>query len=245
MKRTGAFALMGWAIFCAGCAADPYAGYDLGPARAVVSGCVDAMGGLKRWQSVKPIRAEAVVTVHDEAGIARVNKQEQVIDLGAGRIEASARLPDSVWAARVNDNGKARFEAEGFTIPEGVATLQIKALKTILHRVRGPLNLLGGSERAAGARRVRIDGMDLIRVAVQGSRADIAAYYFDAQTCLLTLATAGADEPGGEGTVTRYTYRMLDNGMAFPERISVHKIGRHVLIGDEPVLEVGYRNVRF
>ena len=61
----------------------------------------------------------------------------------------------------------------------------------------------------------------------------------------MRLVTAGADAPGGKGTVTVYSYRMLPNGMAFPMRISVMKIGEHVLIGDEPVLEVDYREVNF
>lgn len=45
--------------------------------------------------------------------------------------------------------------------------------------------------------------------------------------------------------MTVYSYRVAPNGMAFPSRISVMKIGRHVLIGNAPVLEVEYRQVRF
>ena len=73
----------------------------------------------------------------------------------------------------------------------------------------------------------------------------MAAYYFNAETSLLRFATAGGDQPGGDGTVTVYSYRVASNGMAFPAKISVMRIGQHVLIGDRPVLEVEYRQVRF
>lgn len=245
MGRIAVFGAVGCSLFAMGCAPGSYTGLGLGSAEPVVTGCIDAMGGLKRWQSVGPIHAQAVVTVYDEAGTADVGKQDQVIDLRAGTIEATSRLPDVEWTARVTEAGGVSFRAKGPAVPAAVRARQVDALKMILHRVRGPLNLCGHGERAGGARRVRVDGMDLIRVPVQGGRANIAAYYFDAHTCLLRLASAGADAPGGEGTVTRYSYRTRPDGLSFPERISVFKIGRHVLIGDEPVLEVNYHKVSF
>ncbi|KPK85967.1 MAG: hypothetical protein AMJ81_02270 [Phycisphaerae bacterium SM23_33] len=211
----------------------------------MVSGCIGAMGGLERWQSVGPIRAQAVVIVYDEVGTADVSKQDQVIDLRAGTIRASARLPETEWTAKVTEAGGVSFKSKGPAVPAAVRARHVAALKMILHRVRGPLNLCGRGERARGAQPVRVDGMDLIRVPAQDGRGGIAAYYFDAQSCLLRLVTAGADAPGGEGTVTRYSYRTMANGLAFPERISVFRIGRHVLVGDEPVLEVNYHEVSF
>jgi hypothetical protein len=120
----------------------------------------------------------------------------------------------------------------------------ISALRIILHRLRGPLNLYWRGEQAVAAQPLRLEGMDLVRVPVRNSRAGVAAYYFDARTHLLKLATAGADAPGGEGTVTVYTYRRLPGGLAFPSRLAVYRIGRNVLVGDQPVLEVDYQSVR-
>ena len=62
---------------------------------------------------------------------------------------------------------------------------------------------------------------------------------------MLKLVTAHADAPGKDGTVTLYTYRMNPNGMAFPAHLAVMKIGRHVLVGERPVLEVDFHRVEF
>lgn len=245
MKRMAPWIVGGLLLSVVGCGGDPYRPYRLGAAQPVVGRCIDMMGGLKRWRSVKPIRAHALVTMYDSAGQATVNEQDQVIDLRRGKIRATARVPDGEWTATVRQSGKGKLEAEGFDPSEQMTSQVVAALRMTLHRVRGPLNLCGRGERAVNAQPVRLTGEDLIRVPVTGGREGIAAYYFDARTSLLRFATAGADAPGGEGTVTVYSYRVAPNGMAFPSRISVMKIGRHVLIGDAPVLEVEYRQVRF
>jgi len=232
-------------VSLAGCSADPYARYELGAARGVVSDAVETMGGLKRWQSAGPIRAQAVVTIYDGAGSAVVNKHEQLIDLRAGRIQASARVPGGRWTATVHADGRASFRPGGATLSAEFRSRLLAALETLLHRLRGPMNLCGCGEKAGQVSQVRVDGMKLIRVSASGGSAEVAAYYFDAQSKLLKLLTTGADEPGRQGTVTRYTYQMLPNGMAFPARISVVRIGQHTLIGAKPVLTAEYHDVRF
>ena len=227
-----------------GCGADPYARFELGPARDVVKDAIEVMGGLERWQAVGPIRARAVVTIYDESGSAVVNRHEQLIDLRAGRIQASARVPGGRWTATVHASGRASFKADGVALGPEFRSRLLAALKTLLHRLRGPMNLCGQGEKAGKVSRARVDGMELVRVAASGGSADVAAYYFDAQSKLLTLLTTGDDAPGGQGTVTRYTYQMLPNGMAFPARISVVRIGRHTLIGTRPVLAVEYHDIR-
>ncbi len=227
-----------------GCA-DPYARYKLGPARDAVTGSIDAMGGIGRWRSVGSIEAIAVVSIYDDTGKAMINEQHQVIKLKKDVILASARTAEGSWTAAVDGDGDSKFKSKGFVESSGRKAALVESLRTILHRVRGPVNLCGGGEKATGSGRVRISGMDLIRVPVKGGDADVKAYYFDAQTHSLKLVTAGADEAGGEGTVTVYTWKMHPNGMAFPEKISVTKIGKHVLVGDEPVLEVNYRKVEW
>lgn len=228
----------------AGCI-DPYTAYKLGPARDVVADSVDVMGGLGRWRSAGQIEATAVVSIYDDAGKATINEQHQVIDLKRDVIRASARMADGSWSAVVGGNGYSKFKSKGFIASAERKKAIVGSLRIILHRVRGPRNLCGGGEKPVATERVRIDGKDLIRVPVTGGADGIRAYYFDAQTSALKMVTAGADVAGGNGTVTVYSWRMFPNGMAFPVRISVVKIGSNVLVGDEPVLEVDYRQVKW
>ncbi|MCD4699763.1 MAG: hypothetical protein K8R91_04230 [Phycisphaerae bacterium] len=204
----------------AGCA-DPYAGYKLGPARDVVVGSVDAMGGPGRWRVAGQIEATAVVSIYDDAGKATINEQQQVIDLNKDVIRALARTADGSWTAVVGGDGDSKFKSKGFVASSERKKAIIESLRTILHRARGPRNLCVGDEKPTATERVRIDGRDLIRVPVTGGTSGIRAYYFDAQTSVLRMVTAGADEAGGDGTVTVYSWRMFPDGMAFPVRISV------------------------
>jgi hypothetical protein len=243
MKKIIMLAALGF-LAVSGCA-DPYARYKLGPARDAVAGSIDAMGGLSRWQSVGSIEAVAVVSIYDDTGKAMINEQHQVIKLKKDVILASARTADGSWTAVVDGDGDSKFKSKGFAETSERKAALVESLQTILHRVRGPMNLCVGDEKATGSERVRIDGQDMIRVPVAGGSCGVKAYYFDAQTHSLRIVTAGADEAGGEGTVTVYSWKMFPNGMAFPVRISVRKIGKHVLVGDEPVLEVNYRKVEW
>ncbi len=227
-----------------GCA-DPYAGHKLGPARDVVVGSIDAMGGLGRWRSVGKIEATAVVSIYDDFGKAAINEQHQTIYLKRDVIRSSARTTDGSWAAAAGGDGNSKFKSKGFTASSEKKKAIIESLRTILHRVRGPMNLCVGGEKPMAAERVRIDGQNLIRVPVTGGTGGVKAYYFDTQTSALRLVTAGGDKAGEDGTVTVYSWRMFPNGMAFPVRISVRKIGLNVLIGDTPVLEVDYRQVKW
>jgi len=254
MSRTAALWLaglmsvsIGLAFVASGCAADPYEKLELGPARSVLRSSVEALGGLERWQEAGAITAQAVVTLYDEKGKAMVNKHEQTVDLKAGTLEASASLAEGHWTARVTRKGKAQFTGKGKTLDEADRQRLLAGLALILHRVGGPLNLCGLGEAAGRPERVRPAGMavDLVRVPAGNSTSDVVAYYFDAQTSELRLVTAGADEPLADGTVTVYTYGILLNGMGFPRRIRVVKIGRHALVGETPVLEVIYSRVQF
>jgi len=201
------------------------------------------MVGFGRRSDVSSIRATAIVALYDEAGRAAVNEQRHVFDLRAGALTASAKLPHGNWTAKVSQNGPPAFRSNVALSGEQRQRL-LDALTTILRRVRGPSSLAEGA-RAGKPKRVRIEAMELIRVAGGDGRGGAAAYYFDAKTHILRLASAGGDAPGQEGTVTRYTYRMFPNGIAFPSRLAVMRIGKHVLIGDRPVVEVDYHGVQF
>ncbi len=227
-----------------GCA-DPYTECKVGPAGDIVVGSIDAMGGMSRWRSVGSIEAVAVVSIYDDTGKAMINEQHQVIKLDKDVILALARTAEGSWTAAVCGDGDSKFKSKGFTASSERKKAIIESLQTILHRVRGPMNLCLGDEKPTATERVRIDGEEMIRVPVAGGAGGVKAYYFDAQTSALRLVTVGADKPGGDGTVTVYSWRIFPNGLAFPVRISVRKIGRNVLIGDKPVLEVDYRQVNF
>jgi len=232
-------------LMCWGCASDPYARYGLGESASAVGPSIDALGGGDRLLSAS-MRADAVVTIHDAAGTAFVNKHEQVYDLGAGTLQAQAELPDGGWSAGATGAG-ATFGTTG-ALAGARQQPMLDALRVLRHRVRGPLNLTnsgGTGERGGKPQRVHLPGMKVFRVPVTGGSDDVKAYYFDAETYLLRLVTAGGDGPGQKGTVTVYSYGIAPSGKAFPNRLVVKKIGRHVIIGDEPLLEVDFRNVRF
>jgi len=247
MTRATALLATGWLLWtCAGCSrmADLFARPRLCGNEAVRES-VEATGGLKAWRKAGSIHADAVVTIYDDAGTAMVNRHEQVIDLRRGKLWASARVPDGTWSARTDDRGHVHFDADGAAVPEALKSRLLGSLGTMLHRLRGPMNLCGYGEMPRETSEVRVDGRDLIRVAAAGGRADVKAYYFDAGTHLLQFVTAGADKPGQDGTVTVYDYEKFPNGLAIPTRLAVVKIGENVLVGDQPVLEVRYSNVRF
>ena len=244
MKRILGWPVLVGLLLAVGCVQDPYAGFKLGEAHDVVAGSVEGIGGLKRWRSAPPIHATAVVTTYGEDGQAIVNAQQQLIKVHAGTIAASAREARGSWRALANAAGGTRFKGEG-VVPPGTRQRATSALSTILHRVRGPLNFTGYGEKALGAQRVHVAGMDLVRVPVKfrASRG-VAAYYFDASTHALRLVTTGGDAPGRGGTVTVYEYEKMPNGMSFPSSIEVFRIGDYVLVGDQPVLQVDFHDVR-
>ncbi len=217
---------------------------ELGPAKGVVMASVNSMGGLKAWQKVDEIRADAVVTSYNDKGEAFVNRQRQVIDINNGEIAAEAVMGNGSWKAEVESDGRVQWEAQGLSDVGGLSAREAQNLRTILHRVRGPLNLACFGERPTAVAKVDVLGKPYFRVPVRTNPSGVRAYYFDAVTNALAMVTTGADVAGGKGTVTLYTYRMEPNGLAFPSRIAVMKIGHNVLVGDEPVLEVEYKDVK-
>lgn len=248
MTRVTALLATGWMLWtCAGCSGvASLLGRPRPCGNEAVRESVQASGGHKAWRKASSIHAQAIVTLYDKDGTATVNRQEQVIDLRGGRLWASAREPEGTWSARTDDRGHARFDDDGADVPEALQGRLLGSLGTMLHRLRGPMNLCGYGEKPGETSEVRVDGKDLIRVGATGGRADVKAYYFDAKTHLLQLVTAGGDKPGQDGTVTVYGYDdKLPNGLAMPTRLAVVKIGKHVLVGDQPVLKVRYSNLRF
>jgi len=218
---------------------DPYAKYELGDARTVVTSCIDSMGGLEAWNETGVLRGKAVVSIFDQEGTAYTNTQTLEIRPKAGTIHAEARSARGWWTADVDIDGNVSF-----TDHEGLGMEMKRALAwglgRTLHTVRGPMNLLWGPERPQGVAPTTAAGVPARRVPVAGDPRNAVAYYFDPNTNRLLLIASGADEPGQRGTVTTVEYERLAGGLVFPMRIRVFRIGRHVLLGDAPLLDVQF-----
>lgn len=238
-----------------GCGGDEEIGvwdrYDLGPGEEIVRESVSQIGGLEAWQDVDRVEADAVVTVYDIGGGAWHTRQDQTYRLRGrerfgrgGWVSADVQSGRGQWRIRVDEQGEGSFEAPGQDVPEQIRRRFASSLGLLLHRVRGPLNLLDPEEQVASAEPVRLGGRDYVRVGVSGDPSQAIAYYFDVDDGLLRYVTAGSEAPGGEGTVTIYDWKLLSGGMAFPDRIRVVELGQNVLVGDEPVLEADFGTVR-
>lgn len=220
---------------------------DLGPAGPTVAASIANLGwGLPLKQQAADVRFSAVVTTWNEEGKSFADRQEMTADLVAGRIVSSGQNPQGRWTATATlapgNPGTVTVEAQPGVDVSAVRKRMAPTLLTLLHRLRGPYNLLN-LERGRGGERANVGGRELLRVVVNSPNA--AAYYFDASNGMLQLVTAGADAPGGNGTVTVYQYAAMPNGIAFPKTLKIVKIGRHVLTGETPVALIEITDVKF
>jgi hypothetical protein len=231
------------AVALGGCTTDSQRMARLGPAEGVVSGSIQSMGGLDQWRRAGTIEANARVAVWADDGTFTVSRQRQTIDLLAGTIRAVATVPGGRWTASTDLAGDFSFSDEGFQ----AATEFVEAIRSVLdteiHRLRGPLNLLGPDEGVQSRDDVRILGEPLVRVGVGGDNTRAIAYYFEPVSSMLKYVTTGADRAGADGTVTTYQWGMLPGGLALPTQLRVTRLGRNVLIGSEPVMEIELRDV--
>jgi len=215
----------------------------LGPAAEITTASMKNLGWGQLGEGIEEARFTAVVTTWDDEQRSYTDRQEMVVDLEDGWIESVGGTPQGSWEATATDTGRFRIQADRAVDEEKVEQRIASALHTLLHRLRGPYNLLVTDERARTAEKTRIDGQPVVRVGVEGDNRMAVAYYFDAALGVLKFVTTGADHPGGSGTVTVYEYDSLPNGVLFPRRIRVMKLGQHVVVGNTPVLEVQISNV--
>jgi len=217
----------------------------LGPAARITSASLDNLGWSRLGEQAEEVRFTAIVATYDKEGKSYTDRQEMEVDFEKGAISSVGGTPQGSWEASINEKGKFKLKAD-----DGVDTYKVVArmrptLATLLHRLKGPQNLIDGPERARTADETRVDGQAVVRVAVEGDNRMAVAYYFDSATGILKFVTAGADRAGGDGTVTIYEYDSMPNGVLFPKLIKVVRIGRHVLVGQTPVSEVETSNVQF
>lgn len=212
-------------------------------------GSLESCGWIKAWQGLSAVRAKAVITIHQPGGQACVNTVDLTMDLPGGTLEASAHTATGDWHGRAGIDGKYTLSGEG--LPGEPARQQeiAQALTTILHRLRGPVNLLQGAERLGSLiSGTTVDGVGVIRRPVMERGAvDVRAYYFSKADRRLAFLTTGGDAPGQAGEVTVYEYQTLKSGLAFPSEIRLVRIGSNVLLGKEVadlLLEATFSDVR-
>lgn len=234
------------AAWLAGCAEYHSAAMKLGPASDVVSASIENLGWAKAFGGrLGSASFVAIVTTCDKDGQKYTDRQEMVVDLAANRITAAGATPQGTWQATATPGGVLSVHAQA-----GVNTALVRrrmgpTLALLLHRLRGPYNLLEGKESARAPQKDQVGGLEVIRVGVTGEGRMAVAYYFGSATGILKYVTAGADSPGSNGTVTSYEYRSLKNGATFPSLIQVNRIGRNVLLGQIPVFQVEISDVKF
>jgi len=234
-------AAAGFAGGCAGRASRLEA--RLGPADKTVRESLRSMGWIGEEGEVRQVQAHAVLTTYDEAGGAHHAHVSMDIDLAGRSLRAHSQTPQGPWKAQVREGTAGSLKAD-FEMSLARRERLLSALETVRICVGGPANFLFTDERVRQTERVEVQGKAWVRVAVQPNVRRTMAYYFDPHSHLLRLLTIGADRPAGEGLVARYEYMMLDDGAAFPRRITLTRTGRHVLVGSEAVVEVTFSQVR-
>lgn len=214
------------------------------PAGGEVEAAVQAIGGRQAWAKVENVRAGALVSMYARNGEAIVTRQWQTFDPVRGTLVAQGVSPGGPWRVRVSRDGTSECLGRFFEVNPSYRKLFTELLALLLHRVRGPLNFVFGTETPRARSEVVIDRIPLIRTVVAGKDRGAGACFFDPATRLLRFVTAGGEQPGQDGTVTEYTYEMLPNGMAFPSLIRVVMIGKTQFRGGQVLLEVEFSSVR-
>lgn len=241
MKRTCLPVILA-GLMLAGCGnAGRYGQYNLGESQELVAKSVESIGGLDAWTRLGTVRANVVVAIYDARG-QHVTRQKQLININAGSVESSGMTARGKWNALVHDDGRQVFSGD---TANGPTSFQIvAALRTELHRLRGPLNLLGRGERTGDTEKMFIGGKEVTRVLARGGLNDVAAYYFCVETGRLVYLTCGGIEAGKAGSITAYEYTTLPGGIVFPKSIKVYRIGEHVLLGDKLIMEAEFSDIR-
>jgi len=251
VKKTATF---GWIVMVAGalgagCGVDRGGGFETAVGELPSPSSV----GASEWlEYVDTLETTAVVTTYAADGAAVVRTMRLDVDVNGGVMTAEGNLPGGSWSARV------ALDGWGVTSPLGVGWIRdrgdlqlsdqakkdlARTLRLILHRIRGPLNLLeGGGEEIVAVEDVFVAGYDATRMIASG-RPELALAYFFSDGAL-RMITQGAVESGGNGEVTVYTTERTAAGAIQPAGFEVMKIGQDSLIGQGKILAVRLTDVR-
>ncbi|MFW6146674.1 MAG: hypothetical protein ACOC7R_05010 [Planctomycetota bacterium] len=247
-------ATFGWMVLLtaalgAGCGADRGAGF-----KAAVAGVPSprSVGATDWLEYVDTLETTAVVTTYESDGTAVVRTMRLDVDVSDGVMTAEGNLPGGSWSARITVDhwGILHPLSVGWVRDYGALHLNMKQekdlarmLRLILHRIRGPINLLeGGGEEIVAVEDVFVAGYDATRMIASG-RPELALAYFFADD-QLTMIAQGAVEPGGRGEVTVYTTERTAAGAIQPAGFEVMKIGQDSLIGQQKIMAVRLTDVR-
>jgi hypothetical protein len=215
----------------------------MGVSHGIVSGSISEIGGWEAWDDVSEVTAACNLAVYDEKARPYINRMQVTVDYDSLTMTAVAETPAGTWTGKVDAAENVTIYGQGFQGSGPDRERMKRALVLLSHRFRGPLNFVLTEERPHGRKAVRVDGQDVARVGVQGDVRHAIAYYFDETTAALRFITSGADKAGQDGTVTVYSWQMLDNSLAVPAEIRVMHIGDYVLIGNRPMLEAEFTDV--
>ena len=112
-------------LLLGGCSSDPYAKFNLGPARDVVAGSIDALGGLTAWEGVGKVHATAVVSYYQANGQADIDRLTRGLQPG-DLIIIAARPSMGKTALALNIAENAALHRDGHH-PVAVFSLEMSA----------------------------------------------------------------------------------------------------------------------
>lgn len=210
--------------------------------------------GVADWlRNVDTVETTALVTSYDAEGTAYPTIQYLRINPRGKWITARCNLPGGSWTARVylDDWSVTNPIGIGWVSDHGDVQLTDEqeeeiacTLRLILHRVCGPVNLLGGGEKVTAADQVFATGYEMTRFRVKGRPSLARAYFFGDAADQLRLVTQGGWQPTDAGTVTVYRNMRTPDGVVLPSELEVSNLGENSLIGRKKTLSVRLTNIK-
>jgi len=196
-------------------------------------------------KNISAIDAIALMTIYEDDGAGCVYEAKVTIQPHKKRLRAVGYLPGGQWRADVRLDGHASIRTRNESIlTERQKTRLGEALRLTLHRVRGPMNLLDGTEHADRAEPVFISAQHLQRVVATGREALASAYFFDETNCELRMVARGDFTIPGEGTVTQLRNAPMADGIIMPILLEVAAFGQNSFVGDKKILSVELKNLQ-
>lgn len=214
------------------------------PAEQVVVDAAEHVGGVDWPRKISRISGTALVELYEPDGSVVIRGQQFTAYPRWGLIQANGRLPGGAWHAWVTIGGLGLVTTGGDFHLRGGEKDQIEQyLRLILHRLRGPVNLLGGGEQPVDVQAVFVAGMPMHRVGATGRPELASAYFFDRKYRQLRLILKEDAGGAGAGTVTILTHKRVDN-VLLPVAMEVVEAGSDSLIGERARLSVRLENLR-
>ena len=241
MKRMAMLAVALIGMSFAGCG-DPWRGDMPTESEQIALAAAGYPDGNHQLLNMKKITGRAVVTVYDDDGIGRVRGQNFTANLPSGRIKAEGVFPGGTWrgSASVDGNSSVSSSGDG-SLSDGQKQEIGDYLRLIIHRMRGPVNLLRrGGEDPGQVESLFQSGHPMMRVLSCGREDMATAYFFDKKTCRLRMMSTGDYELPGEGTVTLYEYARTASGVLLPKSLEVVALGPNSFVGSRKIVSVSF-----